>query len=93
MPEFVIQLIPLMNIQGLLLIGVIPLARKVSPGGAWAWIVAALLPLVGGMVFMFLMMNAMAVILDRLDLLSGSGAAAYRQAATARRSPSGRPVP
>jgi hypothetical protein len=72
MQEFLIQLIPLMTIQCLLLVGVIPLARKVSPGWAWAWIVAALIPLVGGMMFMFLMMKALAVILERIDVLSAA---------------------
>jgi hypothetical protein len=72
MQEFLIQLIPLMVIQCLLVIGIIPLARKVSPGWAWAWIVATFIPLVGAMMFMFLMMKALAVILERIDLLSAT---------------------
>ncbi len=70
--DFVIELIPLTVVQYLMLIGVVPLARKASPRWAWAWIVAALIPLLGGMMFMFLMMKALAVILDRIDLLSAA---------------------
>ena len=70
--DFVIELIPMTVVQDLMLIGVIPLARKASPRRAWAWIVAALFPLVGTMTFMFLMMKALAVILERIDLLSAS---------------------
>jgi hypothetical protein len=66
MQELLIQLIPMMAIQCLLLIAVVPLARKVSPGWAWAWIVATLIPFVGAMMFMFLMMKTLAVILERL---------------------------
>jgi hypothetical protein len=72
MQELLIQLIPMMAIQCLLLIGVVPLARKVSPGWAWAWIVATLIPFVGAMMFMFLMMKTLAVILERIDLLSAT---------------------
>jgi len=60
----------MMIIQCLLLIGVIPLARRVSPAWAWTWIVATLIPVVGAMIFMFPMMKALAVILERIDLLS-----------------------
>ena len=70
--DFVIELIPMTVVQYLMLIGVVPLARKVSPRRAWAWIVAASIPLVGGMMFMFLMMKALAVILERIDLLSAT---------------------
>ena len=70
MQELLIQLIPMMVIQCLLLIGVVPLARKVSPGWAWTWIVATFIPVVGAMMFMFLMMKGLAVILERIDLLS-----------------------
>ena len=59
-------------VQYLMLIGVVPLARKASPRRAWAWIVDALIPLVGSMMFMFLMMKALAVILERIDLLSAT---------------------
>jgi hypothetical protein len=68
--DFVIELIPMMVVQYLMLTGVVPLARKASPRRAWAWIVAALIPLVGGMMFIFLMMKALAVILERIDSLS-----------------------
>jgi hypothetical protein len=67
MQEFVIQLIPLTVVQCLMLIGLIPLARKVSPRWALAWIVAALVPIVGGITFTFLTMKALAVILERLE--------------------------
>jgi hypothetical protein len=60
----------MMTVQYLLLIGLIPLARRVSPGWAWAWIVATPIPVVGAMGFMFLTMKALAVILERIDLLS-----------------------
>ena len=44
--DFVIELIPMTVVQYLMPIGVVPLARKASPRRAWAWIVAALIPLV-----------------------------------------------
>jgi hypothetical protein len=70
--DFVIELIPLTVFQYLMLIGVVPLARKVSPRRAWTCIVVALIPLVGGLMFPFLMMKALAVILERIDLLSAA---------------------
>ena len=70
MGDFLIQLIPTMTIQALLLIGVVPLSRKVRSGSSWVWIVATLIPVVGLLVFTFLMMKALAVILEKLDLLS-----------------------
>ena len=66
------QLIPLTVIQCLLVSAMIPLARKVSPGWAWPWIAVTLIPLVGAMMFMFLIMKALAVILERIDLLSAT---------------------
>jgi hypothetical protein len=70
MQDLIVQLIPMMIVQCLLLIGVVPLARRVSPGWSWAWIVATLIPVVGYLIFVFLMMKALAVILERIDLLS-----------------------
>jgi hypothetical protein len=70
MQQVLLQLLPTLIIQCLLLIGIVPLARRVSPGGAWGWIVASLIPVLGYMVFMFLVMKALAVILERINLLS-----------------------
>jgi hypothetical protein len=72
MHDPLIDLIPMLVVQYLLLIGIIPLARRVSPRWAWAWIVVSLIPGVGAMVFMVLIMKALAAILERIDLLSRS---------------------
>jgi hypothetical protein len=89
MPEFLIDLLPMMIVQSLLLIGIIPLARRVSRGWAWTWIVLALIPGIGALVFILLLMKALAVILARADLLSGNlgSSAADMVAQAPRRSP------
>ena len=66
------DLIPMMIVQYVLLIGSLPLARRVRPGRAWAWIVAILIPAVGWFALMALIFKACAVILERIDLLSES---------------------
>ena len=70
MLEPLIDLVPMMVVQYLLLIGAIPLARRVSPRRAWAWIVLMLIPFVGTFPFMILIVKALAVILERIDMLS-----------------------
>jgi hypothetical protein len=70
MYEILKELLPTMAVQYLLLIGAIPLARRVSPRRAWAWIVLMLIPFVGTFPFMILIVKALAVILQRIDVLS-----------------------
>lgn len=49
--EFVIQYVPLMTIQALLLFGVVPLARRVSPNWVALWVICSLVPWVGFFTF------------------------------------------
>jgi len=67
MLELLISLVPTMVIQGLLLVAIIPLARRLSPRGWWRWLVLALVPAVGAVAFMLLMMKALGTILERID--------------------------
>jgi hypothetical protein len=69
------DLIPMMIVQYVLLIGGIPLARRVSPSRPWAWIVAILIPAVGWFALMALIVKAFAVILERIDLMCEKSAA------------------
>jgi hypothetical protein len=64
--EILLQLVPMFVIQLILLFGVVPLGRRVSPNGSALWIVCSLIPLVGAFTFFFLFVRVLAVILDRL---------------------------
>jgi hypothetical protein len=70
MSDLLIQLVPTMIIQGLMLFGVVPLATRISRGGAWIWIVLTFIPVVGLLTFPILFMRAQAVMLEKIDLLS-----------------------
>ena len=67
--DLFIQLFPLFLVQCLLLFAVVPLATK-SSKRAWASIVFALVPVIGGFAFPLLMGNAVAAMLSRIDALS-----------------------
>jgi hypothetical protein len=64
--EILLQLVPMFIVQLILLFGVVPLARRVSPNSPALWIVCSLIPLVGSITFFFLFVRVLAVILDRL---------------------------
>jgi hypothetical protein len=69
MLEFAIQFLPMELIQLVFLLGVVPLARRVSPKYAIAWIICSLIPIFGIAVFSALFVKALLAILDRLDAL------------------------
>ncbi len=75
MPDFVIQLIPMLVIQVLLLFGVVPLARRVSPKLTPIWIICSLIPFLGIFTFYVLAVKALVVILDRLEKLTPAATA------------------
>ena len=70
MYELFTQILPTIMVQYLLLIGAIPLARRVSPRWAWAWIVPMLIPFIGTFPLLILVVKALAVILERIDSLA-----------------------
>jgi hypothetical protein len=69
MSDFVVQLVPMMLIQVILLFGVVPLARRVSPNLAVVWIICSLIPVLGVFTFYFLVVRVLVAILDRLEKL------------------------
>lgn len=69
MPDFVIQLLPMVVIQLLLLIGIVPLARRVSPNRVAVWVICSLIPVFGVFAFYFLIVRVLVAILDRLEKL------------------------
>ena len=69
MSEIVLQLVPMMLIQLILLFGVVPLARRVSPKWVALWVVCSLVPIIGIFTFYFFVVRVLVAILDRLDKL------------------------
>lgn len=69
MSDFLIQLVPMMLIQLVMLFGVVPLARRVSPRLAIVWIICSLIPFLGVLTFFFLVVRVLVAILDRLEKL------------------------
>jgi hypothetical protein len=66
MSDFLVQLVPMMVMQVIMLFGIVPLARRVSPNRLALWIICSLIPLVGWLTFFFLFVRVLVVILDRL---------------------------
>jgi hypothetical protein len=64
--DFLIQLFPLLVVQCVLLFAVVPLATA-SSKTAWAWIVFAIIPQVGGFAFPILLGRGVAAVLRRLE--------------------------
>ncbi|SJZ55612.1 hypothetical protein SAMN02745126_01607 [Enhydrobacter aerosaccus] len=67
--DVLIQLVPLMLIQLVLLFAVVPLALKASRR-AWAWIVFAVIPIFGLLAIPILVARALAGLIGRVDALS-----------------------
>lgn len=72
MTELIIQLVPMMLIQALMLFGVVPLARRVSRKWLALWVICALIPLVGSFTFFILCVKVLVAILDRLEAIKPS---------------------
>lgn len=69
MSDLMIQLIPMELIQLLLLLAIIPLARRLSPKLAVVWIICSLFPIFGVVTFYVLVVRMLAALWDRLETL------------------------
>jgi hypothetical protein len=69
--DFLLQLVPLVIVQCLLLFAIVPLATA-SSKRAWAWIVFAIIPILGGFAYPILLGRGIAAVLRRLDSAKNS---------------------
>lgn len=67
--DFLVQLLPLLLMQGMLLFAVVPLASK-SSRSAWIWVLFSLIPFLGTFAFPILLGRSVAVLLGRVEALS-----------------------